>query len=827
MPIQRIGQDFIVNTTATNNQGSPSITALANGRFVVTWQSGDTGDGSAGCVRGRVYNVNGTPFDDDFVVNTTATGTQIQSCINALADGRFIVTWTSADTGDGSESCIRGRVFDDEGNAAGTDFIVNGTKPNSQYTSKMATLTDGRFVVTWASEGDDGAGTAIRARFFGASGSALGDDVIVNTTTADNQRNPSITALADGRFVMAWQSYEAGDGSGHCIRGRLYDANGTAAGDDFIVNTTADQAQYFPSITGLVDGRFVVTWSSGDGGDGASGCVRGRIFDAAGNAAGGDFIVNATTEGAQGEVAVTALADGRFIATWSSTDNGDGSGQCLRGRLYNVDGTAAGGDFVVNTTGANSQLTPSVAALPDGRFVVAWHSTDTGDGSGSCIRAQLFNPNRFDGTDGADVWQGGNLGDDIRPGDGDDMLSGLGGDDAIDGDEGNDALSGGAGADGLDGGNGDDILSGGSGGDELRGGDGIDTASYQSSGAGVTVDLAAGTGMGGDAEGDFLSLIENLTGSAFADTLAGDAGNNVLNGGAGDDTAVFTHNFEQYGAWELGSTIVIEGPDGADTLTGIEHLRFADRTLDVTDDGNLLFDTLNYLSRNPDVLQAGVNALDHYNAFGWREGRDPSDWFDTSGYLAANPDVAAAGVNPLEHYHQFGWREGRDPSVWFDTTLYLITNPDVAAAGMDPLMHYLAHGALEGREAHPAVGPTVNGFDAQYYLFQNPDVAAAGVDPLQHYNTHGWREGRNPNIWFDTAGYLSHNTDVAAAGINPFEHYMAIGWTEGRDASIWFDTRGYLADNPDVAAAGMNPLEHFLQSGIYEGRQAVNDGMWS
>jgi hypothetical protein len=59
------------------------------------------------------------------------------------------------------------------------------------------------------------------------------------------------------------------------------------------------------------------------------------------------------------------------------------------------------------------------------------------------------------------------------------------------------------------------------------------------------------------------------------------------------------------------------------------------------------------------VAAAGVNPLEHYNAFGWKEGRDPSTVFDTSRYLSAYPDVAAAGVNPLEHYLKFGMHEGR------------------------------------------------------------------------------------------------------------------------------------------------------------------------
>ena len=63
-------------------------------------------------------------------------------------------------------------------------------------------------------------------------------------------------------------------------------------------------------------------------------------------------------------------------------------------------------------------------------------------------------------------------------------------------------------------------------------------------------------------------------------------------------------------------------------------------------DGNPLVDSLYYLAHNPDVLQAGVDPVAHFNAFGWREGRDPSGFFDTSAYLNANPDVRAVGRQP-------------------------------------------------------------------------------------------------------------------------------------------------------------------------------------
>ncbi|BAI73768.1 calcium binding hemolysin protein (plasmid) [Azospirillum sp. B510] len=143
-----------------------------------------------------------------------------------------------------------------------------------------------------------------------------------------------------------------------------------------------------------------------------------------------------------------------------------------------------------------------------------------------------------------------------------DRLSGIetilagGGNDALAGDGGDNRLSGGVGDDSLSGGAGDDVLDGGSGADRLDGGDGIDTATYAGSGAGVTVDLAVGTGTGGDAEGDVLSGVENLIGSAHGDRLTGDAGANHLDGGAGDD--------------------VLAGAGGADTLIGGEGIDTAD-----------------------------------------------------------------------------------------------------------------------------------------------------------------------------------------------------------------------------------------------------------
>ena len=118
-------------------------------------------------------------------------------------------------------------------------------------------------------------------------------------------------------------------------------------------------------------------------------------------------------------------------------------------------------------------------------------------------------------------------------------------------------LWGDAGADNLNGGAGDDTIDGGPGGDTIDGGAGADTVTYEDSDAFVRVSLTTGRGEGGHAEGDELSNVENLIGSAYDDRLFGDFDNNELSGGAGNDRIE-----------GRGGDDTVEGGAGADTLDG-------------------------------------------------------------------------------------------------------------------------------------------------------------------------------------------------------------------------------------------------------------------
>ena len=163
----------------------------------------------------------------------------------------------------------------------------------------------------------------------------------------------------------------------------------------------------------------------------------------------------------------------------------------------------------------------------------------------------------------------GDRGDDVvHGGHGDDNIWGNTGDDRLFGNHGDDAMSGGLGNDLLVGGSGDDVLRGNAGADRLFGGSGSDTADYAGSSAGVDVSLTGWFGWhhhqaaaGGDAEGDVLHSIENLTGSDFDDTLTGNSASNVLTGGVGSDLLSGGYGNDVF---------VFETGDGADTITDLQ-----------------------------------------------------------------------------------------------------------------------------------------------------------------------------------------------------------------------------------------------------------------
>lgn len=194
----------------------------------------------------------------------------------------------------------------------------------------------------------------------------------------------------------------------------------------------------------------------------------------------------------------------------------------------------------------------------------------------------------------------------------DNTISGNGSDNTLRGRDGDDTLNGN---------NGVDTLVGGEGADVLNGGDGLDTAYYTGSTGGIIASLANSAGNTGDAAGDTYISVENLTGTNFADILAGLAGGvaNVLRGGGGNDTLKgYSGNDELNGGAD---NDILIGGIGADTLiggSGIDMASYEDAAAGVTasmanpgaNAGDALGDTYDTIegligSNHNDILNGG------------------------------------------------------------------------------------------------------------------------------------------------------------------------------------------------------------------------------
>jgi autotransporter passenger strand-loop-strand repeat protein len=397
-PVVKVGSEISVNTNQTGSQEAPTVTALANGGYVVSWDdaSGTLGDASGTSIKAQIFAADGTKVGSEFRVNTQTADNQLAPVITGLSNGGFVVTWSdnSQTLGDSDGTSIKAQVFAADGTLVGSETLVNTATSYSQYAPTVAALANGGFAITWtddSGEGGDDDGTSIKAQLFAADGSKVGSEFLVNTQTGGSQDNATITGLANGGFVVTWEDLSGtlGDSDATSVKAQMFAADGSNVGDEFLVNTATASDQLKPTISALPNGGFVVTWYdfSQVGGDSSGSGIKAQIYAADGSKVGSEFLVNTTTANSQFTPTVTALSNGDFAIAWQdwSGTGGDSSGSSIKLQVFTADGRKVGGELLVNTSTSSDQSHPSIAGSADGRFVVTWQDVNEAD-----VKAQVF-----------------------------------------------------------------------------------------------------------------------------------------------------------------------------------------------------------------------------------------------------------------------------------------------------------------------------------------------------------------------------------------------------------------------------------------------------
>lgn len=560
-------------------------------------------------------------WGEEFLVNAMTFSAQFTPVITTLAGGRFAIAYTDYSRAsldgfsDYSDSAIRVQVFCGDGRPSAPVVQVNTVTSYKQDSPRIAPLADGGFVVTysdsstgWNSNGDDVWSEAVRMQRFSDDGSKNGAEILVNTSVLGSQDYPSVALLENGQFIVGWDDgFRDSDVN---INAQLFNADGSFASEEFMVNDGTSGLQVGSDIAGLAGGGYVVTWVDATGPDGDVGTIMARVFGANGVPVAPEFQVNTAGTSDQFQPSVTALAGGGFFIAWTDNSRGvdtggdDTSHYAIRGQLFDAAGTPAGTEFRVNLVTTYGQSQPDVLALADGRFVVAFSDTSSGLETGGddtefgAIRARIFHadgspdgdeflvnatttghqnePQMTQLPDGRVVFAWSDYSYGVETG-GDDASNGAirarildlretavdwigsAGDDDFTGTRWSDKLVGGGGHDTLTGDDGDDRLVGKGGDDALFGGVGSDIIKGNSGRDTLWADDGTDTLLGGRGD-DALhggDGADRIRGNEGCDILFGDRGEDLLVGGSQDDILLGGNGKDQ-----------IEGGRGRDELIG-------------------------------------------------------------------------------------------------------------------------------------------------------------------------------------------------------------------------------------------------------------------
>ena len=253
----------------------------------------------------------------------------------------------------------------------GSEKLVNTTTAGNQLNSDVAALAGGGFVVVW--QDDSGADAAIRAQRYDALGNRVGGEMTI-TAGPGAETLPSVTGLADGGFYVTW-TLDTGPNSND-IRGNVYNANGAFVRSQPVIFASGNDTD---SDVARLGTDSVVVWE-----DATNTNIAFRIFSDAG-IGGGVLTANTTESGLQENPSVAATPDGLgFIVVWTS-----GLQSVLMGRLFSADGTGSS-ELSIAGGPLRQPVNPVVAWLDNDQFAVAWQNFTSGQNYH--IEVQIFTP---------------------------------------------------------------------------------------------------------------------------------------------------------------------------------------------------------------------------------------------------------------------------------------------------------------------------------------------------------------------------------------------------------------------------------------------------
>jgi hypothetical protein len=325
------------NVTTNYGQRDPDVAIAADGSFVVTWAS-QYEDTDGWGVWFALYDNTGALLQRNRV-NDSSNDEQIHPAVAMRYDGSFVVGYMD-DGQDGDNWGISYQGFSNAGVAQFAELVPNSTVTGWQGHPDVAMDSAGNYTWVWQDYALDGSDAGIFMQRYDKNDNAVGSETQVNTTTAGNQINPSIEMDNEGNTMIAWSSYGQ-DGDHYGIVAQIFDNSGSAVGGEIDVNTTTADVQDFASVSVSANNVFVVAWTSWNQ-DGDAAGVYMQDFKADGTMFGTEQRVNSTTSNYQALPSVSGHEDtGELVVVWQSGANNtlttqDGDSYGVYSQRYSV-----------------------------------------------------------------------------------------------------------------------------------------------------------------------------------------------------------------------------------------------------------------------------------------------------------------------------------------------------------------------------------------------------------------------------------------------------------------------------------------------------------
>jgi len=360
--LNQIIVDFQVNENETNFTRSPSISVDKNGNFIICWV-GDSNNKTN--IYAQLYSKDGIKLGDNVRVNEFEGDQEPMAhpYISVDVSRSFVVTWIQVRN---DSTNIFAQRFSSDGTKLGPNFIVNEHKGNVNAPTIDAD-SKGNFVIAWTDWSNINA-EKIYIQLYTNEGLAIGSNFTVNEINDVGCSSPSICVDSSGNFILSWRASNEGSS---WIYGQRFSNNGSKLGDIFKVNDDEGVVPYYsaPSISCDIDGCFLIAWLD-ERGD-ILGNIYAQRFKSDGILLGNNFKVNDDDEIAfQRYPSVSGDVNGNFIITWSDLRENGG----IYAQRYSIDGDTIGNNFRITNTSTSGQWRPDVKLL-DGRIYTAWQDS--------------------------------------------------------------------------------------------------------------------------------------------------------------------------------------------------------------------------------------------------------------------------------------------------------------------------------------------------------------------------------------------------------------------------------------------------------------------